>query len=65
MPTPPNWLGGVGLLARRVEALGTPTDHSKIGLKLLIHVESLIRFVHGFATSGLNSRTMADQTKGS
>lgn len=40
----------------RVEALGTSTNHDH-DPKLLIHVEGLSRFVHGFATK-LNSGTV-------
>ena len=61
MPIPSNRRGQARLFSRRVGALGTPADHDHVGPKLLIHVESLIRFVQGFATSGLNSSTMIDR----
>ena len=34
--------------SRRVETLEIPTDDNYFGPKLLIHVENLIWFVHGF-----------------
>ena len=53
-------MGRARLFSRKVGALSTPADHNRVGPKLLIHVESLIWFVQGFATSELNSSTMID-----
>ena len=67
IPTPSNRQGRARFLSRsrRVKTLEIPTDYNHVGSKLLIHVESLIWFVHGFITSGLNSGTMTDRAKGS